>query len=46
MRPGQPDEKLSAIVGSTPLPRTELTKRLWNYIKTHGLQDKNQTDAN
>jgi chromatin remodeling complex protein RSC6 len=40
MRPVQPDEKLSAIVGSTPLPRSELTKKLWNYIKRHGCQDK------
>jgi len=27
-------------VGSTPLPRTELTKKLWVYIKKNGLQDK------
>ena len=40
MRPVQPDEKLSAIVGSKPLPRSELTKHLWNYIKKNGLQDK------
>jgi hypothetical protein len=40
MRPLQPDAKLSAIVGSRPLPRSELTKKLWNYIKKHGLQDK------
>src|SRR6266536_1198501 len=40
MRPVQPDEKLSAIVGSQPLPRSELTKKLWNYIKKHGCQDK------
>src|SRR5947207_7348862 len=40
MRPVQPDDKLSAIVGSQPLPRSELTKKLWNYIKKHGLQDK------
>ena len=39
MRPVQPDEKLSAIVGSKPLPRSELTKKLWDYIKKHGLQD-------
>ena len=31
MRPVQPDDKLAAIVGSQPLPRTELTKKLWNY---------------
>jgi chromatin remodeling complex protein RSC6 len=40
MRPVQPDDKLAAIVGSQPLPRSELTKKLWNYIKKHGLQDK------
>src|ERR1700751_76988 len=40
MRPVQPDDKLAAVVGSSPLPRSELTKKLWNYIKRHGLQDK------
>src|SRR5213078_3705052 len=40
MRPVQPDEKLSAIVGSKPLPRSELTKKLWDYIKKNGLQDQ------
>jgi upstream activation factor subunit UAF30 len=40
MRPIQPDDKLSAIVGSKPLPRSELTKKLWDYIKKNGLQDK------
>jgi len=40
MRPVQPDEKLSVIVGSRPLPRSELTKKLWNYIKKNGCQDK------
>ena len=40
MKPVQPDDKLSAIVGSNPLPRTELTKKLWRYIKRNGLQDK------
>src|SRR5437899_10738734 len=40
MRPVQPDDKLSAIVGSKPLPRSELSKKLWDYIKKHGLQDK------
>ena len=33
MRPVQPDEKLSAVVGSKPIPRSELTKKLWDYIK-------------
>ncbi len=40
MRPVQPDAKLAAIVGSKPLPRTQLTKKLWNYIKRNKLQDK------
>ena len=47
MRPVQPDEKLSAIVGSKPLPRSEMTKKLWDYIKKHGLQDaKVKTNIN
>ncbi len=40
MKPVQPDDKLSLIVGSKPLPRSELTKKLWDYIKKNGLQDK------
>ena len=40
MKPVTPDAKLSAVVGSSPLPRTELTKKLWAYIKKNGLQDK------
>jgi chromatin remodeling complex protein RSC6 len=40
MRPVQPDDKLAAVVGSQPLPRSELTKKLWAYIKKNGLQDK------
>jgi len=40
MKPVTPDEKLAAVVGATPLPRTELTKKLWIYIKKNGLQDK------
>ncbi|HEY8175929.1 MAG TPA: SWIB/MDM2 domain-containing protein [Gemmatimonadaceae bacterium] len=39
MRPMQPDASLSAVVGSTPIPRTEVTKKLWQYIKRNGLQD-------
>jgi chromatin remodeling complex protein RSC6 len=38
-KPVQPDEKLAAIVGAESLPRTEITKRIWDYIKEHGLQD-------
>ena len=40
MKPVTPDAALSAVVGSAPLPRTELTKKLWAYIKKNGLQDK------
>lgn len=40
MRPVTPDALLSAVVGAAPLPRTELTKKLWIYIKKNGLQDK------
>ena len=40
MKPVQPNEKLAVVVGSKPIPRTELTKKLWVYIKKNGLQDK------
>jgi len=40
MRPVQPDEALSAVVGTKAIPRTEVTKKLWAYIKRNGLQDK------
>ncbi len=40
MKPVQPNAALAAVVGSNPLPRTELTKKLWAYIKKNGLQDK------
>ncbi|HXV47320.1 MAG TPA: SWIB/MDM2 domain-containing protein [Candidatus Binatia bacterium] len=40
MKPVTPDATLSAVVGNKPLPRTELTKKLWAYIKRKGLQDK------
>ena len=40
MKPVTPNEKLAAVVGAAPLPRTELTKKLWAYIKKNGLQDK------
>ena len=47
MRPVTPDSALSAVVGSSPLPRTELTKKLWAYIKRNGLQDaKNRRAIN
>jgi upstream activation factor subunit UAF30 len=40
MRPMTPSMALAAVVGSRPLPRTEVTKKLWNYIKRNGLQDR------
>ena len=40
MAPVTPDATLVPIVGAKPLPRTELTKKLWAYIKKNGLQDK------
>jgi chromatin remodeling complex protein RSC6 len=40
MKPVMPDAKLAEVVGSKGLPRTELTKKLWQYIKKNGLQDK------
>ncbi len=40
MKPVTPDAALSAVVGSKPIPRTELTKKLWEYIKKNNLQDK------
>ena len=47
MKPVQPDDVLAVIVGSTPLPRGELTKKLWDYIKKNKLQDeKNRTLIN
>ncbi len=39
MRPMTPSAELGAIVGSKPIPRTEVTKKVWVYIKKHGLQD-------
>ena len=39
MKPMQPSAALSAVVGSGALPRTEVTKKLWAYIKRKGLQD-------
>ena len=39
MKPVQPDEMLAKVVGSKPVPRGELTKKLWDYIKKNKLQD-------
>lgn len=47
MKPLQPDAKLAEVVGSKPLPRTEVTKKLWAYIKKNKLQDsKNRRNIN
>ena len=40
MKPVQPDAALARIVGENPIPRTELTKKLWEYIKKNNLQQK------
>ena len=39
MKPMTPSAALSEIVGSKAIPRTEVTKKLWQYIKRNGLQD-------
>jgi chromatin remodeling complex protein RSC6 len=39
MKPMQPDEALAAVIGSQPLPRTEVTKKIWEYVRKHKLQD-------
>jgi upstream activation factor subunit UAF30 len=40
MRPVTPSATLAEVVGAKPIPRTEVTKKLWAYIKKNGLQDK------
>jgi len=40
MKPMNISEKLAEVIGGKPMPRTEVTKKLWAYIKKHGLQDK------
>jgi chromatin remodeling complex protein RSC6 len=39
MKPMTPSAALAAVIGPKPMPRTEVTKRLWAYIKKNGLQD-------
>jgi len=47
MKAMQPSEALSRVVGNKPLPRTEVTKKLWAYIKKNKLQDeKNKRNIN
>jgi chromatin remodeling complex protein RSC6 len=40
MKPLTPSESLAAVVGAAPLPRTEVTKKVWDYIKKNNLQDE------
>jgi chromatin remodeling complex protein RSC6 len=39
MKPMTPDAALAAVVGKKPIPRTEITKKLWAYIKKNDLQN-------
>ena len=39
MKPMNPSASLAAVIGSSAQPRTEVTKKIWNYIKRNGLQD-------
>jgi chromatin remodeling complex protein RSC6 len=39
MKPLTPSQDLAAVIGSSPLPRTEVTKKVWDYIKKNKLQD-------
>ena len=41
MKPMQPSEALAKIVGPEPLPRTQVTKKVWAHIKKHKLQNPN-----
>ena len=40
MKPMTPSALLGAVIGANAMPRTEVTKKIWVYIKKHGLQDK------
>jgi upstream activation factor subunit UAF30 len=40
MKPMTPSSQLASVVGNTPMPRTEVTSKLWGYIKKNNLQDK------
>ncbi|PIP84062.1 MAG: hypothetical protein CO113_16055 [Elusimicrobia bacterium CG_4_9_14_3_um_filter_62_55] len=47
MKPVQPSADLAEVVGNKPIPRTEITKKLWAYIKKNNLQDpKNKRNIN
>ena len=41
MKPVTPTAILAAVIGDKPMPRTEVTKKIWDYIKQNDLQDKN-----
>lgn len=41
MKPVTPSAVLAAVIGASPMPRTEVTKKIWDYIKQNNLQDKN-----
>jgi upstream activation factor subunit UAF30 len=40
MKPMTPSAALGAVIGDKPMPRTQVTKKVWEYIKKHNLQDK------
>ena len=40
MKPLTPSAALAAVIGNSPMPRTEVVSKMWTYIKKHGLQDK------
>ena len=42
MKPLTPSSTLATVIGVNPLPRTEVTKKIWAYIKKNGLQDQNE----
>ena len=42
MKPMTPSSTLALVIGGKPLPRTEVTKKIWAYIKKNGLQDKTE----
>ena len=47
LKPVQPDDALAKVVGAKPVPRTELTKKVWDYVKKNKLQDaKNKRQIN
>ena len=47
MKPMTPSAQLAEVIGDKPMPRTEVTKKLWAYIKKNGLQDaKNRRNIN